>query len=206
MKKRFTVLVCALCLYTGLCLPAAAAGGYSDVPDSAWYATAVAEVTEKGYMNGVGYGLFQPDTAVSRASVVTTLWRLEGAPAAEGAPPFQDTAGGTWYSEALVWAGQAGIAAGDNKGLFHPDNPVTRQELAVFLQRYAEYQGWDEAYGTLELYSDANLVSDWAISGVRYAIGTGLLQGSGGKLSPGGAATRAQLAVILQRLTTPAMG
>lgn len=83
---------------------------------------------------------------------------------------------------------------------------MTRQELAVFLYRYAEHKQWDEAQGALELYSDAGAVSSWAKEGMSYAVGMGLIQGSGGKLTPGGSATRAQLAVILQRLTTPVMG
>lgn len=78
LKKRLYTAACALVLCAAMALPASAAGGYKDVPDDAWYAQAVADVSEKGYMNGVGYDLFQPDTAVSRAGVVTALWRLEG--------------------------------------------------------------------------------------------------------------------------------
>ena len=205
LKKRLYTAACALVLCAAMALPASAAGGYKDVPDDAWYAQAVADVSEKGYMNGVGYDLFQPDTAVSRAGVVTALWRLEGSPTA-GAASFADVGENAWYAAAVAWARESGIASGDGKGAFHPDSPVTRQELAVFLYRYAEHKQWDEAQGALELYSDAGAVSSWAKEGMSYAGGMGLIQGSGGKLTPGGSATRAQLAVSLQRMTTPVMG
>lgn len=91
-------------------------------------------------------------------------------------------------------------------GDFKPDQSVTRQELAAFLTRFDQYRGVPLAEGSLNLYSDANMTGVWAVESMRHAVGMGWLDGDGGRLLPGGVATRAQLAVILQRLTTQAMG
>ena len=104
---------------------------------------------------------------------------------------------------AAILAGNAPVTACAPAG---PDSAVTRQELAVLLHRYAQYKGGDVAEGTLSLYSDAASISAWAREGMAHAVGLGLIQGSDGRIDPGGAATRSQLAVILQRLMTPAMG
>lgn len=95
---------------------------------------------------------------------------------------------------------------GDSRGDFKPDQSVTRQELAAFLTRFDQYRGVPLAEGSLNLYSDANMTGVWAVESMRHAVGMGWLDGDGGRLLPGGVATRAQLAVILQRLTTQAMG
>lgn len=111
-----------------------------------------------------------------------------------------------WYAQPVAWAKENGIANGDSRGDFKPDQPVTRQELAAFLTRYDQYRGVPLAEGSLNLYSDANMTGVWAVESMRHAVGMGWLDGDGGRLLPGGVATRAQLAVILQRLTTQAMG
>lgn len=213
MKKRLSALTCAACLCAALALPAAAAGApaasvpaYSDVAADAWYAEAVEAVSLAGYMTGTSETAFSPNAAVTRATVVTVLWRLEGTPAFSVEAPFPDVAAGAWYETAAAWAKGKGIAAGNDKGRFNPDSAVTRQELAVLLHRYAQYKGGDVAEGTLSLYSDAASISAWVREGMAHAVGLGLIQGSDGRIDPGGAATRAQLAVILQRLMTPAMG
>lgn len=213
MKKRLTAMACALCLCAGLILPAAAAesvettaGGYTDVPAGAWYETAVAEATANGYMTGVAEGLFAPEASVTRATVVTVLWRMEGSPAPAASVSFGDVSPDAWYAQAVAWAKENGIANGDTRGDFKPEQFVTRQELAAFLTRYDAYRGSELAEGTLGLYSDAGEISAWAEESMAHAVGMGLLEGAGGKLSPTASATRAQLAVILQRLTTQAMG
>ena len=213
MKKRLTAMACALCLCAGLILPAAAAEsvettaeGYTDVPAGAWYETAVAEATANGYMTGVAEGLFAPEDSVTRATVVTVLWRMEGSPAPAASVSFGDVSPDAWYAQAVAWAKENGIANGDTRGDFKPDQAVNRQELAAFLTRYDQYRGVELAEGSLALYSDANMTGVWAVESMRHAVGMGWLEGNGDKLMPGGLATRAQLAVILQRLTTQAMG
>lgn len=199
--------VCAVCLCAGMILPAHAAEGFSDVDSGAWYVQAVAEVSQNGYMTGTGDGIFSPDAPVTRATVAAVLWRLEGAPGGGAESPFPDVAQGTWYERPIAWAKSCGIAAGSDKGLFNPDAAVTRQELAVFLYRYAQYRGETPAEGVLGLYPDTASVSAWALEGMGHAVGAGLITGTDeGRLNPGGAASRAQLAVILVRLMTPAMG
>lgn len=206
MKKRWTALACTLCLCASLALPAAAAGGYTDVPGGAWYESAVNEVTEKGYMTGVSESQFAPTANVTRATVVTVLWRMEGSPAPTATVSFGDVSPGAWYAQPVAWAKENGIANGDSRGDFKPDQSVTRQELAAFLTRFDQYRGVPLAEGSLNLYSDANMTGVWAVESMRHAVGMGWLEGDGGRLLPGGVATRAQLAVILQRLTTQAMG
>ncbi len=206
-KHRFLAAVCAVCLCMGGGLSARAAGTFLDVSADAWYAQAVAEAAERGTMTGTGHQTFSPDALVTRSTVIATLWRLEGKPEPTGAATFTDAAAGSWYAPALAWAQANGIAGGDGRGNFRPDAYVTRQELAVFLFRYAAYRGEDAAEGILGLYSDAGSVSGWAEEGMKHAVGAGLITGTGrSRLDPGGPASRAQLAVILDRLATPVMG
>ena len=208
MKLR-SICTCglALSLAMALSLPALAAGSYSDVPAGAWYAEAVTEVIADGLMDGVSDTLFSPNTPVTRAMVVTTLWRLEGEPAPAAQSAFSDVPEGTWYTQAVNWAAEAGIAAGNGSGAFVPAVAVTREQLAVFLYNYCRYKGMETAEGVLTQFSDAGSIHSWAKSGVAHAVGAGLLQGSDkGRLEPLGTASRAQLAVLLQRLVTPAMG
>lgn len=206
MKRRWTTLACALCLCAGLALPAAAAGSFVDVPAGAWYEAQVYEAAEKGYMTGVDSTHFAPLDNVTRATVVTVLWRMEGKPAASALSGFSDVAAGDWYAQSIAWAKEKGIADGNGKGGFDPDKNVTRQELAVLLTRYDEYKGVKLAEGALNLFNDANQISSWAKEGMQHAIGMGWLEGSNGKIDPNGLASRAQLAVLLDRMATPAAG
>ena len=116
MKKRWTALACTLCLCASLTLPAAAAGGYTDVPGGAWYESAVNEVTEKGYMTGVSESQFAPTANVTRATVVTVLWRMEGSPAPTATVSFGDVSPEAWYAQPVAWAKENGIANGDSRG------------------------------------------------------------------------------------------
>ena len=167
MKKRWTALACTLCLCASLTLPAAAAGGYTDVPGGAWYEAAVNEVTEKGYMTGVSESQFAPTANVTRATVVTVLWRMEGSPAPTATVSFGDVSPEAWYAQPVAWAKENGIANGDSRGDFKPDQSVTRQELAAFLTRFDQYRGVPLAEGSLNLYSDANMTGVWAVESMR---------------------------------------
>ncbi len=199
-------LACALGLWAALRLPAAAAWSFADVPAGAWYEAEVYRAAEQGYMTGVDETHFNPLGNVTRGMVVTVLWRMEGSPAPSSPSGFSDVAEGAWYAQAVSWGREAGIAGGDGQGAFHPEQDVTRQELAVLLTRYDQYQGVTLAEGALNLFDDANQISDWATEGVQHAVGMGWLEGSGGEIDPDGLATRAQLAVLLDRMATPAMG
>ena len=109
---------------------------FSDVPADAEYADAVKWCQENGIMNGVSANVFDPDGALTRAMLAAVLYRAEGEPAVTGAPVFIDTKPGTWYSDAAVWASENGLIQGYGNGLFDTDDPVTREQLAVILQRY----------------------------------------------------------------------
>lgn len=204
MKRSFAALTCALTLCAGLALPASAAD-FTDVPAGSWYEAAVEEVVEQGWMTGVSDRLFSPNATVTRSTVAVVLWRMEGEPTPVWRGHFSDVPIDAWFGIAADWACEARIINGTDKGTFS-DGTVTRQELAVMLSRYDTYKDRDLAEGSLNLYSDAGDVASWAKEGVAHAIGMGWLEGDGGKLSPKGTTTRAQLAVILQRMNTQAMG
>lgn len=207
MKHKLATLSLALCLCAGLTLTASATTQYSDVATDAWYASAVEEVSQEGTMTGTTDTTFSPDGLVTRGTVVTVLWRLSGAPEATDAPTFSDVSEDSWYGEAVAWAQTNGITTGYADGTFLPDAPVTREMLAVFLARYDVLNGDALAEGVLGLYSDSDSVSEWAEEGMRHALGTGLITGTNsGTLDPTGSATRAQLAVILSRMSTDVMG
>ena len=202
--KKLLSLACALCLVTGPAL--AAAPAYPDVSDSDWFAPAAYEMAERGLMTGVDGGGFAPYDAITRATVVTVLWRLEGSPDASVASPFPDGVG-TWYDTAAQWGKGTGVATGYGDGRFGGGDLVTREQLACFLYRYAQYKGQPLAEGTMGLFSDAGAISDWALDAMKHAVGAGILQGNNvGTIEPNGIANRAALAVMLQRMLTPVAG
>ncbi len=192
--------------------PAAVPPSYTDVPGTAWYADEVAAVTEQGLMTGVGEGLFAPGDPVTRAAVVTVLWRLEGCPQpAEGTGAFSDVTAGdpasAWYLSQTAWAKEAGIASGYGDGTFRGGAAVSREELAVFLYRYAVYKGQPVAEGVLTLFEDAGAISAWAAEAMAHVVGTGLFRGDEQqRLNPQGKASRAELAAILWRMQVPVVG
>ena len=180
-----------------------AATGYLDVSEKAWYWNSVCYVTEKGIMNGTGNQRFSPDVSTTRAMVVTILYRLEGSPSVSGSS-FRDEQAESYYADAVAWAEQNGIVNGTGNGAFSPDSEITREQLAAILYRYAQYKGQDVS-GTAELndYIDCIQVQEYARSAMEWACATGLIQGTNDKaLQPRAAATRAQVATILQRLCT----
>lgn len=192
-------------------VPDPASEGYLDVPEGEWYADSVAQVTGKGLMTGIGEGLFAPLAPVTRAAVVTVLWRMEGSPAAEGESPFRDVTAENpetaWFLPQTIWAKAAGIASGYEDDTFRGSDPVKREELAAFLYRYDVYRGQPLAEGVLALFGDADQVSDWARAAMSHATGMGLFRGDEShNLNPLGTATRAELAAILLRMLAPSVG
>lgn len=206
MKRTICAWLLALGLAVGTALPASAAA-FSDVASDAWYAQAVGEVSDAGIMNGTTDTTFSPDEQVTRGMVVTVLWRLAGSPAAAAATTFPDVEDWYYYAPAVAWAQAAGVATGLGNGTFDGGSIVTREQLSVFLYRYSQYAGDELASGVLDLYNDVDSVQSWALDGMAHAVGAGLITGTDeGNLEPAGPATRAQLAVILQRLMIPAVG
>ena len=171
---------------------------FKDVDTTAWYHEALDFVLEYGYMNGVGEFKFEPNGLLTRAMMVTILYRLDG----EGeyaAHPFKDVAKDTWYDEAVAWGYATGVVKGTSATTFSPDDYVTREQAATLLYRYAEYRGEDvSTVGSLMGFEDAKQVSSFARDAMRWAVGEGIINGrSETVLEPLGTATRAEIAKIL---------
>ena len=170
---------------------------YTDVAADAWYADAVAYVSAQGLMTGTGSGAFSPDTTMSRAMLVTVLYRLSGSPAVSQAGSFTDVAEDAWYADAVAWASEQGVVNGTSATTFSPDDSVTREQMAALLYRYA---GATETAGDLSAYIDAGSISAYAVDAMGWCVQNGILNGTGGgKLSPAASATRAEVAAVLQR-------
>lgn len=174
---------------------------FEDVTVDDWFIDSVIWAYEKGLMSGISKEpmLIAPHSNTTRGMVVTMLYRLEGEPAAFG-NPFDDISSDSYYADAVRWAYAENIVEGLGNRKFAPDNPVTREQMAVILMNYAKIKGYDMS-GENELaeYSDASNISGWALDAVSWANSKGLIQGSGNKLMPGGNAERCQVATIFQR-------
>ena len=174
----------------------AAGGTFTDVPATHWAAGAVEFVTSQGLLQGTGASTFAPGQPMTRAMLVTALWREAGSPVVNYAMDFDDVAEGQWYTEAVRWAASEGIVAGTGKG-FSPDAALTRESLAAILFRYAGGQADGDS---LDSYADGAGVSAWAREAMNWAVAQGLITGkSGGRLDPGGTASRAEVSAILMR-------
>ena len=169
---------------------------YRDVDTSAWYHEAVDYVLVNGLMSGYGNGVFGPNDHLSRAQLCQILYNKEGRPAVTGSSVFTDVAGTAWYADAVIWANTNGVVGGYGGGLFGPDDPITREQLAAILWRYA---GSPESSHSLDAFTDAGQISDWAMDAMRWANENGVLNGDGsGHLIPRGNATRAHVAQMIQ--------
>ena len=180
---------------------------FADVDADAWYHDGVHYCLAEGLMVGTSDTAFAPQGTTSRAMVVTILWRLEGGPVVNYAMRFGDVPQDQWYSEAVRWAASQGIVAGYDNGSFGPHDPITREQLAAILYRYAQCGGADVSMGedtNILSYLDALEVSEYAIPTMQWACGAGIIQGTGdgSTLSPGAGASRAETATMLQRFLT----
>ena len=182
--------------------PAAPVGlPFADVSGSDWFYNDVRYVYEKGIMDGTGIDRFSPNAPLTRAMIVTILYRMAGSPSVSGSSDFTDVAAGKWFAKAVAWAAANGIVNGYGSGLFGPNDPVTREQLAAILYRYAVYGGMTAV--TLEEnlggFADTAQLSAYAIQAMNWAVGQGLINGSGSNLVPKAQATRAQVAAIIHR-------
>ena len=178
---------------------------FLDVSRVDWFYYDVRYVCENGLMNGTSRNRFSPYGTATRGMLVTILYRMENEPRCFGSAAFSDVKPGAYYEKAVIWASQNNIVSGYTDGTFRPDAPVTREQLASILYRYTLYRGQDVSAGettSLTGYGDAQAVANYALPAMRWACGTGILQGANGKLSPNGLATRAQLAAMLHRYLT----
>ena len=174
---------------------------FTDVDRSAWYHSAVDFVVGAGLMDGVRSDAFEPAGTVTRAMITVILYRLSGVTWTGKASDFTDVPENIWYAQAVAWAESCGVAEGVGGGRFAPDEPVTREQLAAMLYRYARLNGYDvNGAAVLDGFTDAGDVSAWAKAAVRWAVKNGLLEGStGNRLLPGDGAQRAEAAALIQR-------
>ena len=159
---------------------------------------------ENGLFNGTSATTFVPGGDMTRAMLVTVLWRLDGTPAPTGVNSFSDVPTGKWYTRAVAWAAENGVVNGMGNGRFDPEGRVTREQIATILFRYAQKKGFDvSARAELSAFPDGGSVSRYAREALSWAYAEELITGTrtaqGILLAPQGNATRAQVATILMR-------
>ena len=171
---------------------------FADVAAGDWFAGAVNYMTGRQLMSGTGNGFFSPNETTSRGMIVTILYNLAGRPTAPSGS-FSDVEAGTYYASAAAWASANNVVSGLGEGLFRPESPVTREQLAVILYNYAQAMGYDvSASADLSRFRDSASVSGYAQQALAWANATGLINGMDSEtLNPQGSATRAQVASIL---------
>ena len=188
-------------IYTGEGSP------FIDVSEKDWYWEGATYCAQNGLFNGTEAGRFSPEHTMTRAMLVTVLWRMEGQPAPQGTAVFSDVAQGLWYSDSVQWAAETGIVNGIGQGRFNPDGDVTREQIATILCRYAGMKGenTNQAFD-LSTYPDAESISGYAKDAMAWANATELINGvkvnGVTMLQPHKVATRAQVATILMRYIT----
>ena len=177
---------------------------FTDVHPDDWFYEAVMFVYQNNLMNGTSATTFSPNDATTRAQIAAIFYRMAGNPAVDGKNSFTDVPygpGTTWYYDAVTWAQKNGILAGYEDGTFHPDDPITREQLAMVFYNYAKFKGYNiTANGDLSAFTDAGDISAWAQEAMKWAVGSGLMNGKdNGIIDPKGTATRAEVAAMLHK-------
>lgn len=209
MKRKLLLLMLAVGALLAISVPALAGvtdTGFSDVSSDAWYAEAVTYCREQGLMYGTTGTTFEPESNLTRAMLVTVLYRSAGSPAVTGSDNFRDTVASAYYADAVLWASQQGIVSGYGNGLFGPDDPVSREQMAAILWRYTG----SPAVSNTNSFSDASSIASYAVDAVNWADTNNIVAPvSDGVFAPKSDATRAQVAAAMMNLdlskqTTPA--
>ena len=173
---------------------------FTDVHETDWFYNDVLFVYEEGLFAGTSDTTFSPNAAMTRAMLVTVLYRLEGEPAVSGRSGFSDVTFNSYYEDAVTWAADNGIVNGTSITTFSPNANVTREQMAAILYRYAQHKKYNTAASSgLNGFTDHASVSGYAAASLEWAVAEKLVNGSAGKLMPTGNATRAQVAAILHR-------
>jgi len=211
MKRKLLSIFIAVTMLLStaiMSIPASAASiTYSDVNENMWSYGDIMYVTENGLMNGTGGSTFSPAMSLTRAMVVTVLWRMEGAPRVFYKDYFKDVNSRAYYADAVAWAKEKSIVKATSVSewgdeYFSPDRDITRQELATMFIRYADYKNIKlDTTATLDKFTDKADVADWANDAMKWATDVKLINGTGNgnTLSPTGKATREQFAAIMHR-------
>lgn len=176
---------------------------YTDVDEDDWFYDAVRAMDAQGIFVGAAEDKFAPNEKITRAMMVTVLWRLENRPVVNYLMTFEDVKPDAYYTEAVRWAAGNRIVKGYSDTEFAPDELISREEIAAIMQRYAEYKKMDTtATADLTVFADAHLVSEWARENVEWAVGSGIVSGrDDNRMDPSDSATRAEIAVVLQRFS-----
>ena len=172
---------------------------FTDLDPNGWYHDGVNYMIENGMMNGVGNGMFEPNGSVTRAMLVTILYRQAGSPKVTGDNPFIDVKPNKYYTDAVIWAFQNGIVNGTTPTTFEPEEPVTREQIATILYRR---EGAPEVKQDLSAFVDTDQVSSYAHAAMQWAVAKGVIKGDGNRLNAKGDATRAEIATMLMRYLT----
>ena len=174
---------------------------FPDLDTGKWYHRFVDYAIENGLMGDAGDGAFSPNGTLTRAQVITVLWRLEGEPQATNAISFTDVAESAWYTDVIRWAVREGIMGGYDDGSFGPNNPIKWQELAAILYRYAGYKGYDvTAKGDPASFTDPAEIGGWAYEAMQWAAGKDLIRDDGGgAIHPAGNIKRCEFAATIMR-------
>lgn len=194
MKKRIIAVLAAMCMT----VPTVSAD-FVDT-DGSTYNEAISYVTEKGIMNGVSDTEFAPGETLTRGMLVTMLHRIDGSLSVKNPAQFADVESGAYYENAVAWASKNHLVGGYGDGNFGPDDPITREQLAVILFRFANYRGyaWSNK-GDTSVYSDAGEISKFARYSMSWADGFNIMKGTDGFLNPKAKATRGETADALMR-------
>ena len=174
---------------------------FTDVKSGDWFYDAVRYAVENELFNGTSATTFDPNTDMTRAMLVTVLHRLESKPTVTGTNSFTDVKSGEWYTDAVIWATENGIVNGYGDDLFGTNDPITREQMATMLLRYADYKKYDTAKtNDLTAFTDADSIASYATDAMKWANAEGLITGrTSTTLAPTGTATRAEVATILMR-------
>lgn len=175
---------------------------FGDVRANGWYVKAIQYVVDHGLMSGVGEDKFAPDSTCTREMFATILYSAEGKRSYTTENPFKDNKKGSWYYDALIWAYENKLTSGVSKDEFGIKQTVTREMVATFLMKYAQYKGYNvSAKADISGYKDAGEISKWAKDSIQWACGNGIMSGLGdGRLAPTAPCTRAQVAQMLMSL------
>jgi len=170
---------------------------FIDVAEHDWYYSAVRYASENGLFYGTSNTTFSPNDDMTRGMLATVIYRLAKEPETAAEDLFNDVADGKYYTEAIAWAAENGIVAGYGNNRFGPEDPITREQLATILWRYA---GSPESFGSLDKFSDGKKASSYAVPALKWVVEQKIVSGKGnGILDPGGNATRAEVAAMLMR-------
>lgn len=175
---------------------------FKDVSKTAWYYEAVKYVYQNHIITGTSSTTFDPNMKLSRGMVVTILHRMEGSPAVSGKTKFPDVQNSKeYYYSAVKWATDNKIVSGYSTGNFGPNDNITREDLAVILNKYAKYKGKDTSKtNDLSGFTDTHKISNYALTQIKWAVGAGVITGNADKtLNPKGASTRAEAAAMFEK-------